>query len=61
MVHEQPDGSDMVNQLFGKREGFADQARDSLAPGVVEALDLARAPSLLADGAVPAGWKDLLV
>jgi hypothetical protein len=60
-MHEQPDGSDMVEPLLGKRQSLADQARDSLAHGVVEALDLTGAAGLLADRAMLASRKDLLV
>ena len=58
MMEEVEDRADVVIELLGKGEGLAAQAADTLAQGVVEALDVIGLPRLLASGLVAFGRKD---
>ena len=53
MADEILDSTDMVGQLFGERQGFADQPGNTLPQGVVEAFNVIGFPGFLCDGSVP--------
>ena len=61
MADEILDSTDMVGQLFGKRQGFAHQTRDALPQRVIEALDVIGFPGVLRDGFVLGWWHHALV
>jgi len=46
-MDEIPDRTDMILQLFGKRQGFAHQAADALPQGGVEAFTMVRLSTVL--------------
>jgi hypothetical protein len=54
------DGTDMVGQFFGKREGFAHQAGKALSQGIVETFNGMGFPGFLGDGFVSNRWNDAL-
>jgi len=40
MVDKKPKRTDVILELFGKRQGFADKASTTLPKGVVETLNM---------------------
>ena len=65
MANEILDGSDMVGQLFGRRQGFARQPGNTLPQGVVEAFNMIGFPGFLRNGSVPLRrnhtWVDFIL
>ena len=53
-----PDRANVVCQLLGKGQGFADQPPNPLPKRVVDALHMVGLAALLADRAMPLGWQD---
>ncbi len=57
-MDEGPDGTGVVLQLFGKRQGAADQARNPLSKGAVEALNIVCFAAALASSPMAFSRKD---
>lgn len=57
-MNKEPNSTDMVFELLRKRERFANQTRNSLTQGVVEALNVARLPCVLANSLMTLGGDD---
>jgi hypothetical protein len=55
------DGTDVVGQLFGKRQGFAHQTGNALSQGIVETFNVIGFPSVLGDGLVSSRWDYALI
>ena len=53
MADEIFDNIDVVREFLGERQRVADEARDALAQGVIEALDMIGFPGVLRDGFMP--------
>ena len=53
MMDEKPQCTDVILELFGKRQGFAHETSTALAEGVVEALNMVGETSLFANGVMP--------
>ena len=51
-MHKIPNGTDMIFQLLGERQGFAYQTRDTLAQSTIEAFDVTGLASVLTAGAM---------
>ena len=61
MADEILDGTDMVGQLFGKREGFAHQTGNALSQGIVETFNVIGFPGFLCDSLVSNRWDHALI
>ena len=57
-MNEIPNRTNMVGQLFGERQRFAHQTTNPLAQRVVQALDMIRLTTLLADRSMSFGRQD---
>ena len=58
VVDEEPERSNVILELFGKRERFAHEAGTALAKSVVEALNMIGEASLFANRTMAFGGKD---
>ena len=61
MADEELDRTHVVLHLLGEGQGVADEARETLTQGVVEALDMIGFPCFLRDGFVAFRRNDALV
>ena len=58
MVDKKPEHTDMVLELFGKREGFTHKASTKLAKSVIETFNMVGQASLFADRTMAFGGED---
>ena len=52
MTNEVRDGTEVMRQLLGEREGLTHETRHALPRGIVEAFDVMGFPGVLRDGAM---------
>ena len=58
VVDKEPERTDVILELFGKGQCFADEAGTTLTESVIEAFDMVGQASLFADRTMPFGRKD---
>ena len=58
MVDKKPEGTDMVLELFGKRQSFTHESSTALAKGVIEAFNMVGQASPFANRPVAFSGKD---
>ena len=61
MADEERDGTDVVRQFLGERQGSAHQTRNALPQGIVETFDVIRCVGFLRHGIVLGWWNQALV
>jgi hypothetical protein len=57
-MKEQPNGPDMIGELFGERQRFTDETTTTLAKSIIEALNMTGFASLFADSLMAFGGQN---